>query len=279
VDYAAPEQVTGAAVSTSTDIWALGVLLYELMTGQRPFRGLRQQVERAILDDDPPALKGVPTDLTAIILKALKKVPAERYVTVNAFADDLGRWLRGEPVRAQPDRAMYRLRKLVRRHRLPTALAAATLTTLLVGAGVALWQARVAADQRDRALTLLSRNSAVNEFLDMLLVEAAQSQRPITVPELLQRSETLAGAAFRHAPEQQALVLSILGMRHYVLLESSKAESLLRRAQEAARDSRDVSFKVLLSCQHAASLVQLGRIDEARGILNAAAYRTDLGKR
>ena len=274
--YAAPEQVSGAPISIATDVWALGVLLYELLAGQRPFGGARHEVEKAILTQEPAKPKAMPADLATIALKALKKEPSERYATVNAFAEDLGRWLRNEPVLAQADRLGYRLRKFVGRYRLPVALGGGALAALVVGAGVAAWQAHEAAQERDRALVLLARSDAVAEFLGLLLTEAGHVQRPITVNELLARSEALADESFRHAPEQQAQVLSILGMRSYALAEGQRAEALLRRAQERARESRDASFKARLSCQHAAVLESIGRLDEARQTLGSNARRGDI---
>jgi serine/threonine-protein kinase len=153
---------------------------------------------------------------------------------------------------------------------------ALVIATLLVGVGAALWQARAAARERDYALNLLSRTEGVVEFLNLLITEAAQSQRPVTVSDLLARSEALAVAAFRHAPEQQALVLCILGLQHMHLEEGEQAEALLKRAGEVARDSSDASFTARLDCEHAVSLVALGRLDEARTRLLVIAGRTDI---
>ena len=283
LEYAAPEQVSGTAVSTATDVYALGVLLYELLSGQRPFGGTRREMEAAILATEPLRPSALPPDLATIVLKALKKAPAERFATVNAMAEDLGRWLRGEPVLAQPDSFAYRLCKFIARRRVPVAAGSVAALALLVSSGAALHQAdqarqqaASAARERDHALNLLARSDAVSEFLDMLINEAAQSKQPMTASELLSRSEALADAGFRHAPEQHALVLSILGMRYFVLAETAKAEALMQRAIAVARDSRDESFKARLGCQHSAVLMQAGRLDEARGQLSATVARSDI---
>jgi serine/threonine-protein kinase len=185
-DYAAPEQVRGAPVTTATDVHALGVLLYLLLCGQRPFGAEdapRAAVERAVLDTDPPPpsercsagsaaealaarrsttpaglrrqLRG---DLDNIVCKALRKDPAARYPTAVALADDLRRHLRREPVAARPASFAYQARRFAARHR--TAVVTAALVTLALVGGLvgAAWQAseareaaRFAATQRDRA--------------------------------------------------------------------------------------------------------------------------------
>jgi tetratricopeptide (TPR) repeat protein len=129
--YAAPEQIKGEGVSIATDIWALGVLLYELLTGLRPFDGAgRNGLEASVLNAEPirpnsrrsgrmtELSSGLASDLDTIVLKAIKKAVPDRYATVNAFSEDLTRWLKGEAVLAQPDSRWYRTRKFVGRNRL-----------------------------------------------------------------------------------------------------------------------------------------------------------------
>jgi eukaryotic-like serine/threonine-protein kinase len=141
--YAAPELIQGSTVSTAVDIWALGVLLYELLAGTRPFEGQSShRIEEAILTGHPPRPSqgrtgviarlsaGRASDLDTIVLKALRKDPADRYATAGAFADDLDRWVRGQPVRAQRDSAWYRTRRFMARHAL--AVSAATLAGVAV---------------------------------------------------------------------------------------------------------------------------------------------------
>src|SRR5262249_7713916 len=134
--YAAPEQLNGQDVTTVTDIYALGLVLYVLLTGKHPVSAssssntprMNAELIQAILTEDParpstvaegPAslrryLEG---DLEIILSKALKKEPAERYASIDAFADDLRRFLTHEPIQARPDTLSYRAAKFVRRHR------------------------------------------------------------------------------------------------------------------------------------------------------------------
>ncbi|MEO7852210.1 MAG: protein kinase [Rubrivivax sp.] len=291
-DYASPEQIAGETISTVSDVYSLGVLLYELFTGQRPNR-----LPQTLQAGEPPAAssvvkqpgvaarcglsaqalaKALRGDLDCIVNKALQKDPARRYASAEALRADLQRHLDGEPVMAQPDSTLYRLGKFVGRHRLPASLALAAVLALSLGAGVSTWQAGVAAQQRDRALNLLARNEAVSEFLDMFITEAAQSPRPMTASELLVSSEALAVGAFRDSPEQQALVLAIVGTHYGVLGEAEKSEALLARALALAGHSGDTSFTSRLSCQHAAALALLGRADEARQRISLALAAGDL---
>jgi WD40 repeat protein/tRNA A-37 threonylcarbamoyl transferase component Bud32 len=174
-DYAAPEQMSGAPITTAADVYALGVMLYELMTGERPYklkRDTRGALEEAILRADPVApsraalneaaanarattvpklakiLKG---DLDTIAIKALKKSPHERYATANAFGEDIARFLDGEVVLAQRDSVAYRAMKFARRHRVAIAAAGVLVLTLAGGLAATTYEAKVAAEQRDAA--------------------------------------------------------------------------------------------------------------------------------
>lgn len=157
-EYASPEQVRGDPVNTSTDVYALGVVLYELLTGQRPYRPASSAVHemaRVILEQEPepperivPELRG---DLENILRMALRKDPARRYGTVAELAEDLRRYLTGRPVKARPDTLRYRAGKFVARNKAGTAAAALALLSLAGGLAGALWQARVAREERRRA--------------------------------------------------------------------------------------------------------------------------------
>ena len=175
-DYAAPEQIAGAPITTAADVYALGVMLYELLTGERPYklkRDSRGALEDAILlaDPVPPSratlsesaagarattakklallLKG---DLDTIAIKALRKSPAERYATANAFGEDIARYLRGDVVLAQRDSVAYRAVKFARRYRVAIAAAGVLLLTLAGGLAATSYEAEVASKQRDAAL-------------------------------------------------------------------------------------------------------------------------------
>jgi WD40 repeat protein/serine/threonine protein kinase len=181
-DYAAPEQITGAPITTAADVYALGVVLYELLTGERPYRLKRESLgalEEAILQTEPvPPSRVAPNEtsaearatttrklpktlaggLDAITMKALKKSPGQRYGTASEFAEDIARFLRGDVVLAQPDSAVYRAVRFVRRHWVGAGAVTALVLTLAGGLAATSYEATVAAAQRDAALQAQRRS-------------------------------------------------------------------------------------------------------------------------
>jgi tetratricopeptide (TPR) repeat protein len=188
---------------------------------------------------------------------------------MTEFADELERYLHGEPVRAQRAGIGYRLGKFLRRHRLSASIAAGALVLVLGFAGVALHQARVAATERDRAIRLVARDEATNDFLSTLITEAAQSDKPVTVQDMLARSESLAKGRLRGNPDQLASVLLMLGANYRTIGQDLRAEPLLNDAMAAARQSSDSDLRAQISCVRAVTIASLGRGDEAKAILQS----------
>jgi len=223
LSYAAPEQISGAPVSTATDVYALGALMFELLVGQRPFTGNRHEIERAILADEPPHPAALPSDLATIVLKALKKRPEERYATADALSADLGRWLRHEAVLAQPDRWFYRSRKFVRRHRLAVLAGGVTSLAVLAASGVAVWQAVEASRQAQTARDQAQRAQAVQAFLtDIFQANSDHSPNPekaraTTARQLLDIGAQRLSTALMDAPEARLEVMGTLGDMYYEL--------------------------------------------------------------
>jgi serine/threonine protein kinase/tetratricopeptide (TPR) repeat protein len=208
--YAAPEQIRGESSSTATDVYALGVILFELLTGEvphprrtaapdrllaglhdevvvRPSQALRQRT------GDDAGTQGVRTarnarelsgDLDTIVTTALQPEPTRRYTGAARLGDDLRRWLDGHPIAAQPDTAGYRMRKFVSRHRIAVGSASAVLLALIAGLGIALWQADVARRHAARADLEARRANAqaqvaqaVSDFLTSDVIQAANPYR------------------------------------------------------------------------------------------------------
>ncbi|WP_420456585.1 tetratricopeptide repeat protein [Rubrivirga sp.] len=241
--YAAPEQLRGEPVGVYTDVYALGVLLYELLAEQRPYDLTGRspgEAEAQILAEapDPPSTRAPAgrrlgkrdwADLDVVCLTAMQKDPARRYASAEALVRDLDHFLAGEPIEARPDSARYRAGKFVRRNRAPVAVAAAALTAVV--ALVAFDTVRLAA-ARDAALAEADKAEQVSEYL-VGLFEASDPFAPDggeqDVRALLARgveeAEQLAGQ-----PALQAQMFDVLGRVHTRLSEYGRADTLLRRA-------------------------------------------------
>jgi serine/threonine protein kinase/tetratricopeptide (TPR) repeat protein len=167
--YASPEQVLGAPVTTRSDVYSLGTVLYELLTGARAHhldKLTPRAIEDAICRTDVPVPSTVATDarlarrlagdLDNIVMRAMQKDPERRYESAAALADDMRRYLDDLPVHARPDTTVYRARKFVRRHRALVASTAAVIVALIAGVGVAVQQARVA-EARERQVRSLAK--------------------------------------------------------------------------------------------------------------------------
>jgi tetratricopeptide (TPR) repeat protein len=157
----------------------------------------------------------------------------------------------------------------------PVAAAAIASVALLTGSAVALWQARSAAAERDRAVAFASRNEAVTEFLGRMITDAAASQTPITVNELLTRSEKLALNDASGSPENRAAVLEMIADRYFATDNAERAEPLLARALQLLDKSRDPALRSRLTCKHAAASAELGHAEPALQAIYAEIRRLD----
>ncbi|HKQ97399.1 MAG TPA: protein kinase [Candidatus Polarisedimenticolia bacterium] len=270
-EYAAPEQVTGGAVTTATDVYALGVLLYVLLTGQHPAGPAREhpaELVRSITETDAPRpsdlvmspenasrrattpeklhreLRG---DLDTILSKALKKNPQERYAGVSALAEDIRRHLGHEPISARPDTFAYRTARFVRRNRTVVALGTVALVGTMAGLVGTIIQARSARAQRDFALVQLARAEAINDLNSFLLSEAAPSGKPFTVKDLLGRAEHILTRQ-RGQDAGRADLLVAIGHQYDVQDDDEKARRLLEEAYTLSRQSNDPSTRARASC-------------------------------
>jgi tetratricopeptide (TPR) repeat protein len=242
-EYASPEQLRGDAIAVASDVYSLGVLLYELLSGQRPYRVQGREpheVARAILEEAPPPpseqgperdrrrLRG---DLDTIVLAALRKEPERRYQSVELLAGDIRRHLGGLPVTARADTLRYRAGKFVGRHRVGVAAGGAVALALVGGLGAALWQARVASREA-------AKEREVRKFVvDVFRVSAPDQSRgrDVTARELLEQGTRRVDSALVGQPEVRSELLGVLGDIHLELGLYPRADTLLRRSVELAR--------------------------------------------
>ena len=233
-NYASPEQVRNERITTATDVYALGLILYELLTGKRAQQvasATPGEIERAVCEGQPtrPSVAAGPDgvspasrlrgDLETILLKAIQKDPARRYGTVNQLAEDLDRYLTGRPVSARPDSVWYRTRMFVRRNKLAVGAAAVVLASLVAGITIAVWQARIAREHFNSVRTLA--RSLFDEINPAIMdVPGATKARHIIVTRSVEYLDKLSAAAgsdpeiLREAAEAYEAIAEVQGNRN-----------------------------------------------------------------
>ncbi|TKS55066.1 tetratricopeptide repeat protein [Luteimonas yindakuii] len=315
--YAAPEQIRGEPVTTMTDVYSLGMVLYELIAGAKPYalkRPSDAQWEEAILGIDPPrpsavlqrradeaAPHGKPAlrrrarrsagDLDNIVLKALAKRPGQRYPSVEAFALDLQRYLDGRPVLARPHGLLYRTRKYVRRHRWPLATAAAITVVLALALAILGWQRAQAQRETDRARAMQALVVGLFEHAG-----SARAARPLDVRELLDAGQARGAVELAGQPGLHAELLGVLARLRLGLGDYARALDLLDRQAALIDEAGDVpaSLRLEASANRGRALRLLGRpadciarMDPARALAHgsegrlpaqAAEYYAQLGR-
>jgi eukaryotic-like serine/threonine-protein kinase len=292
--YAAPEQVTGKPITTATDVYALGVLLYLLLTGQHPagpgphspadlvkaitendasrpsdviapgkLGSERASEKRAVSSDRlRRELRG---DLDTIVGKALKKNPRERYGSVGAFEADLRRYLKHEPISAHPDTLSYRVSKYVRRHRVTLSLVSVALVAIIAGSAATLIQARTARHQRDAALLERDRADRVTRFVTGIFRLADPSQKTgnqVTARELLDKASQEVETGLAQNPELQARMMAAMGKAYMNLGLYGRSESLLEKCLAIASSRGEGQSQMSFEAGHnlAWDLLQEGKL-------------------
>jgi serine/threonine-protein kinase len=275
--YAAPEQIRGETISTATDVYGLGGLLYEMLTARRPFdtEGLSPvEIEKLVFNTDPArpstrgssrpwrgALKG---DLDAIILNALHSSPRERYASVADLAEDVRRFLSGRPVAAAPAGAIYRMGKFVRRNRTSLSIATIILIAVTAGSVNAIIQAERERTQIARFESTLSLLFGLYEKVDPDLYPGQQIS-PVGLLDIgtEQLSQLDAG------PEPRVDMLRVLGVLYSKLGERQRGEELLRDAAETAKATLDPSNTTIGQALNSLGryLAERGKLSESEAVL------------
>jgi serine/threonine protein kinase/Tfp pilus assembly protein PilF len=256
-EYAAPEQLIGSPITTATDVYALGMLLYVLLGGPRPTAargGSAAELIKSIVETDPPRLSTIAPngralrgDLDNIVAKALKKAPEDRYPSVSAMADDLRRHLRHEPVIARPDTFAYRMAKFLRRRRRAVAVSAGLI--LVFASLVGFYTARLGAE-RDRAQLEADKSARISELLTSLLTGAdpyATRDREPTVRSILDAGAERAQRELRDQPAVRAEVMTVIGRVYQRLGVPDKATPLLEEATAIGRARHEPTVQLAQS--------------------------------
>jgi eukaryotic-like serine/threonine-protein kinase len=304
-ENAAPEQVLGRPITTATDVYALGVLLYQLLSGRSPYRLLsysQLQLERAICMDDPARpsqmvvskVRGesdsdrsrisdrrglspqrlrarLSGDLDAIVAMAMRKEPDRRYPSVEALADDLRRHLLGEPVRARHGDWRYNSTKFVRRHLFAAVAITAVFVGLMVIAGVTLWQNHRISLARDATAQERDRAQQVSSFLVDVFSQAdpfnAQGKEATARQLLDSGAEKISGNS-NLQPEVRAQLLESIGLAYRHLGLNERAIELFEQAVSIRREERPLNNRGV-----AESLANLSRaLAEAGHLVSAEGY-------
>lgn len=264
-EYASPEQVAGEQVATTSDVYSLGVLLYELLAGQRPYDFTTRtpaDIQRVVADTEPqaPSVKArhaadpdvrstaasarrsspeqlarrLRGDLDTIVLAALRKDPRRRYPSVENLAADVRRHLDRQPVSAHRDTWVYRAGKFVRRHTVATTLGILSILLLVVGGAGFAWQARSAGRERDAAMLARAQSEAVNAFLRNMLASVGPSRmgRNVTMQEVLDEAARHLDSELGDQPLVQASLHKTIGATYFSLGLYDQAESHLRSAHQ-----------------------------------------------
>ena len=295
--YAAPEQLLGEPVSTATDVYALGLLLYLLLSGEHPVpEGTRSSAAlvQAVLTEEPPPASSVAKievvparslegDLDNILHKAIKKNPAERYASAQAFADDLQRFLSDEPVQARSDTAYYRVSKFVKRHTVGTALAGIAVVLLSVSLLAAVLQARraeraavqavaergradreatVAIAQRDQALHAMAMAQDATQLSNYLLTETMPQVSPENTRQLILKAAEATRTSTDIPPDRRAIMLGILGDQLEERRDYATAFQLYTESAVLAKESKDTSTLGVALCRSGYAEVNLNRAKE-----------------
>lgn len=295
-EYAAPEQKKNDPVSTATDVYSLGVLLHELMTGRLPQTGAAGYVRpSALVENDivqknetghttqtaykiasirgvtPDKLRRILSgDIDTILLTALKENPAERYNSVEGLMADIQNYRQHLPLTVQPDSTLYRLKKFISRHKnVAVSVFGIVLVTIAFIATIT-WQLNIATHERDRAESALKTSDTVSRFLRSIL----EASNPREAGQSVTMREVLDGAALRieaeldDAPDVEVRVREAIGSTYRSLGAHDQADEHLTRAHELAWSTFGPESETFRIAHELALLrVDQGRFEEAQELL------------
>lgn len=286
--YAAPEQLAGAPESTLTDVYALGLILYEMLAGTSPWQALHGGSQLVLLQrmllDKPAAPSSIAEDavvkarqlrgdLDAIIGKALRPEPEARYDSVPALDDDISRHLRHQAVAARTGALGYRLRRALRRHWLPATATASVIVGLTVALVLVGSAQRLAERERDIARVEAARSKAVRDYIGHMFRDASQQQTgeaPLTAKQVLSRAAARIGDEFASDPSSAAQVMQELGELHLYIDDYVGAEPLLRGWLELEQAVADPAAAASVRFALSETVFRMGQAEESQALLDRA---------
>ena len=281
--FASPEMLRGEPVDVTTDVYSIGVLLFELLTGKLPLSydglSLTEIYDRAARRNPPPASSINPRlhgDVDAIVAKALARLPEERYESVESLANDIRNYLDGLPIEAKAPSAVYRARKFVGRHRLGTAFAAFAVVALISIAGLAI-QSAVTADRQARQI-LIERDRAerIGDFITSIFRDADpyrnNDSAPLSAVDLLRQSEERLNSRDALEPSARFELFVTLGQSYTGLQDNASAIRVLEKAMQIAEKHGVTDLPTLADAHFWLSQAYgyVGRDDEALAVLDLA---------
>jgi len=280
--YASPEHLRGGheAIDVRTDVYSLGVILYKSLTGELPYdtSGALPDVFQRIEHSEPlrPSRvdQRVDREIEAIVLKSLAKEKERRYQSVDALAEDLRHYVSGEPIAAHPPSTFYFIRKSVKRHRLPYALAMVVFVLTFALAVTATYQARRIATERDQARIEAAKAEAVSEFLRGMFASASPEQQghDARVVDVLSAASERIDAGFAMQPEVRVQLHSTLGETYFGLGLYEEADACYAAALEAGRGDLGEDHMLTLDAMSSLGVIRSIRnqLDDAEELLREA---------
>ncbi len=279
--YASPEQLTNKLITTASDIYSLGIVLYELLTNERPFRFEGKSLDeiiRTVAQNEPqlPSLNRhtrrdmqLTGDLDNIVLMALRKEPERRYHSVEAFAQDIERYLKGLPISARPSTYKYRASKFIRRHKVGVFAGTLVFLSLVGGIVASLWQARIAQKENEKAAKINAFLEKTLKYSNPILSNLRKAGRETTVNEVLdEAARRLDSGEFDGFPEVKAelertVANAYFGQGRYIQARKHMEQHVLLLKQlYGENDSRMIYGSLLW----AALLFDKNELTEAEGI-------------